>query len=110
MTTAIANCDAAGVCDDKQRSDGQRELQRALRASVSEALDVRGGGHGLQGMVVAIRDSLARGDDANELAAKIDGALDAASKSLAEKGYSQDQIDSAISRFRSRLAREIDSL
>lgn len=110
MTSAIANCDAAGVCNDKQGSDGQRELQRALRASVSEALDVRRRGHGLQGMVIAIRDSLARGDDANELAAKIDNALDAASKHLAERGFSQDQIDAAVSRFRSRLAREIDSL
>lgn len=110
MTTAIANCDAAGVCNDKQGSDGQRELQRALRASVSEALDVRRRGHGLQGMVLAIRDSLARGDDANELATKIDTALDAASKHLAEQGYDQGQIDAAVSRFRNRLAREIDAM
>jgi hypothetical protein len=108
MTNAIANCDAASVCN--QGSDGQRELQRALRASVSEALDVRGRGHGLQGMVHAIRDSLARGDDANELATKIDTALDAASKHLAEQGYDQDQIDAAVSRFRNRLSREIDAL
>jgi hypothetical protein len=108
MTTAIANCDAASVCNPG--SDGQRELQRALRASVSEALDVRRRGHGLQGMVHAIRDSLARGDDANELAAKIDTALDAASKHLAEQGYDQDQIDAAVSRFRDRLAREIDAI
>jgi hypothetical protein len=108
MTTAIANCDAAGVCN--QGSDGQRALQRALRASVSEALDVRRRGHGLEGMVLAIRDSLVRGDDANELAAKIDTALDAASKHLAEQGYDQGQIDAAVSRFRNRLAREIDAL
>jgi hypothetical protein len=108
MTTVIANCDAAGVCN--QGSDGQRELQRALRASVSEALDVPRRGQGLQGMVHAIRESLARGDDVSELAAKIDTALDAASKHLAEQGYDQDQIDAAVSRFRNRLAREIDAI
>lgn len=110
MTNAIANCNAASVCNDKQGSDGQRELQRALRASVSDALDVRRKGHGMQGMVAAIRESLARGDDANELATKIDTALDAASKHLAEQGYDQDQIDAAVSRFRNRLSREIDAL
>jgi len=94
----------------KHDSDGTRELQRTLRVSVSSALDVRTRGHGLHGMVLAIRDALAQGDKADELAAKIDGALDAASKHLAEQGYSQDEINAAVSRFRDRLAHEIDGL
>jgi hypothetical protein len=81
-----------------------------LRESVSEALEVRRRAHGVHGMVLAIRDALARGDAADQLAAKIDDALDAASKHLAERGYSQHEIDAAVSRFRDRLAREIDSV
>jgi hypothetical protein len=93
-----------------QHSDGTRELQRSLRASVTAALDVRSKAHGLHGMVLAIRDALTQGADADELAAKIDTALDAASKHLAEQGYPQDEIDAAVSRFRDRLAQEIDTL
>jgi hypothetical protein len=104
-----ATCETIGACGVKQESDG-RELQRALRASVSEALDVQRRGHGVHGIVLAIRDSLARGEDANQLSAKVDLALDAASKHLAEKGYTQDQIDAAVARFRDRLVREIDAL
>jgi hypothetical protein len=109
MTTAINKHGALGALGNNQESDG-RELQRALRSSVSQALDVRRQGHGLHGMVLAIRDALASGDKADELAAKVDNALDAASKHLAEQGYSQDQIDAAVSRFRDRLAHEIDAL
>lgn len=107
--TTITSRDAIGASGHKQESDG-RELQRALRASVSQALDVRRQGHGLHGMVLAIRDALASGEKADELAAKVDGALDAAAKHLAEQGYSQDEIDAAVSRFRDRLAHEIDAL
>src|SRR3954467_5989022 len=107
MTTAVSTREAIGACGGKQDQDG-RDLQRTLRASVSQALDVRRQGHGLHGMVLAIRDALTSGDEADELAAKVDGALDAASKHLAEQGYSQDEIDAAVSRFRDRLAREID--
>ncbi|HTU66510.1 MAG TPA: hypothetical protein VMF52_11215 [Steroidobacteraceae bacterium] len=109
MNTVNASRDAAATPLSHQQDSGQ-QLQRALRASVSQALDVRRQGHGLHGMVLAIRDSLARGDDANALETKIDKALDAASKHLAEQGYSQDEIDAAISKFRNRLAREIDDL
>jgi hypothetical protein len=109
MTTAINNRDALGARAKTQDTDS-RDLQRTLRATVSQALDVRRQGHGLHGMVLAIRDALASGDKADELAAKVDQALDAASKHLAEQGYSQDQIDSAVSRFRDRLAHEIDAL
>jgi hypothetical protein len=109
MKTALGNCEAIGACGVKQDSDG-RELQRALRASVSEALDVQRRGHGVHGIVLAIRDSLARGEDADQLSAKVDQALDAASKHLAEKGYTQDQIDAAVARFRDRLVHEIDAL
>lgn len=109
MTTAVNSNGALGATGHKQDSDG-RELQRALRTSVSQALDVRRQGHGLHGMVLAIRDALASGEKADELAAKVDSALDAASKHLAEQGYSQDQIDAAVSRFRDRLSHEIDSL
>ena len=109
-STGTASRDAVNTRGGKHDSDGTRELQRALRASVSTALDVRARGHGLHGMVLAIRDALAQGDKADELAARIDGALDAASKHLAEQGYSQDEIDAAVSRFRDRLSREIDSL
>jgi len=108
--TAVNTRNALGAFDtSKQDSDG-RELQRTLRASVSQALDVRRQGHGLHGMVLAIRDALASGEDSNELAAKVDQALDAASKHLAEQGYSPDEIDTAVSRFRDRLAHEIDAL
>jgi hypothetical protein len=110
MTTAINSRDLSNALGGKHDSDGTRELQRTLRASVSSALDVRTRGHGLHGMVLAIRDALAQGDKADELAAKIDGALDAASKHLAEQGFSQDEINAAVSRFRDRLAHEIDGL
>lgn len=106
MTTAV---NTNGALGNKQDSEG-RELQRTLRASVSQALDLRKQGHGLHGMVLAIRDALASGEKSDELAAKVDKALDAASKHLAEQGYSQDEIDAAVSRFRDRLAHEIDSL
>jgi hypothetical protein len=110
MTTAINHQSALGACGpDKQDADG-RGLQRTLRASVSQALDVRRQGHGLHGMVLAIRDALASGEKSEELAAKVDQALDAASRHLAEQGYSQDEIDTAVARFRDRLAHEIDSL
>jgi hypothetical protein len=109
MTTAINNGDALHAPASKQDPDG-RALQRALRATVSQALDVRRQGHGLHGMVLAIRDALASGDAADALAAKVDKALDAASKHLAEQGYSQDEIDTALARFRQRLAHEIDAL
>jgi hypothetical protein len=109
MKTAICGNEAVGACGVKQETDG-RELQRALRASVSEALDVQRRGHGVHGIVLAIRDSLARGEDADQLSAKVDQALDAASKHLAEKGYTQDQIDAAVARFRNRLVHEIDAL
>ena len=109
MTTAIGKHGALDALGNKQDSDG-RELQRTLRAGVSQALDVRRQGHGLHGMVLAIRDALASGDQADELAAKVDKALDAASKHLAEQGYSQDEIDTAVARFRDRLAHEIDAL
>ena len=109
MTTAGNTNGALGALANKQESDG-RELQRTLRASVSQALDMRRQGHGLHGMVLAIRDALASGEKSDELAAKVDKALDAASKHLAEQGYSQDEIDAALSRFRDRLAHEIDSL
>jgi len=109
MTTAIGRHGAVDALANKQDSDG-RDLQRTLRATVSQALDVRRQGHGLHGMVLAIRDALASGEKADELAAKVDGALDAASRHLAEQGYSQDQIDAAVSRFRDRLAHEIDAL
>ena len=108
--TTITSRDAVNACGAKQDSDGSRELQRSLRSSVATALDVRTKSHGLHGMVLAIRDALAQGDKADELAAKIDSALDAASKHLAEQGFSQDQIDAAVSRFRDRLAHEIDGL
>ncbi len=101
--------EAIGACGVKQDPDG-RDLQRALRASVSETLDVQRRGHGVHGIVLAIRDSLARGEDADQLSAKVDLALDAASKHLAEKGYTQDQIDAALTRFRNRLVHEIDAL
>src|ERR1043165_9018671 len=109
MTTAINKHGALGALGNNQEPDG-RELQRPLRSSVSQALDVRRQGHGLHGMVLAIRDALASGDKADELAAKVDNALAAASKHLAEQGYSQDQIDAAVSRFRDRLSHEIDAL
>src|ERR1043165_369116 len=109
MTTAINKHGALGALGNNQEPDG-RELQRPLRSSVSQALDVRKQGHGLHGMVLAIRDALASGEKSDELAAKVDKALDAASKHLAEQGYSQDEIDAAVSRFRDRLAHEIDSL
>jgi len=110
MTTAINHQSALGACGpDKQDADG-RGLQRTLRASVSQALDVRRQGHGLHGMVLAIRDALASGEKSEEPAAKVDQALDAASRHLAEQGYSQDEIDTAVARFRDRLAHEIDSL
>src|SRR5882672_3666789 len=107
--TAINSCDALGARGDKHNTDG-RALQRTLSQSVSEALDVRRKGQGVHGMVLAIRDSLASGDKADELAAKIDSALDAASKHLAEQGYSPDEINAAVARFRDRLAHEIDVL
>ena len=107
--TAINSLDALGARGDKQKTDG-RELQRTLRESVSEALDIRRRGHGVHGMVLAIRDALAQGDKSDELAAKIDKALDAASKHLAEQGYSPDEIAAAVARFRGRLAHEIDAL
>jgi hypothetical protein len=107
--TVINSRDVTSVCGDKQKSDG-RELQRTLRHSVSAALEVRQKGHGLHGMVLAIRDALAQGDKSDELAAKIDKALDAASKHLAEQGYSPDEIAAAVQRFRGRLAHEIDAL
>lgn len=107
--TTIDRQNALGACGNKPDADA-RDLQRTLRATVSQALDVRRQGHGLHGMVLAIRDAIASGADSNELAAKVDQALDAASKHLAEQGYSPDEIDTAVSRFRDRLAHEIDAL
>jgi hypothetical protein len=109
-STGTAPRDAVNALGGKHHSDGTRELQRALRSSVATALDVRTKSHGLHGMVLAIRDALAQGDKADELAARIDSALDAASKHLAEQGFSQGEIDAAVSRFRDRLAHEIDGL
>src|SRR5690348_17224116 len=109
MTTSVSNPNALGAAGHRQDSS-ERELQRTLRASVSQALDVRRQGHGLHGMVLAIRDALASGEKSEDLAAKVDKALDAAAKHLAEQGYSQDEIDAAVSRFRDRLAHEIDAL
>lgn len=110
MTTVNANRDSAATSHGLKQQDAGQQLQRSLRASVSEALDVRRKGHGLHGMVLAIRDSLAQGKSADELATKIDTALDAASKHLAELGYSQDEIDTAVARFRDRLSHEIDAV
>jgi hypothetical protein len=110
MTTAINHPNALGACVPDRQDTGGRDLQRTLRASVSQVLDVRRQGHGLHGMVLAIRDALASGEKADELAAKVDKALDAASKHLVEQGYSQDEIDTAVARFRDRLAHEIDAL
>jgi len=110
MTTAINDPNALGArAPGKQDSDG-RDLQRALRATVSQVLDVRRQSHGLHGMVLAIRDALASGEKADELAARVDQALDAASKHLAQQGYTQDEIDTAVARFRDRLVHEIDAL
>jgi hypothetical protein len=109
MTTAINQQGAPGAWANRQ-DPGGRELQRTLRASVSQVLDVRRQGHGLHGMVLAIRDALASGEKADDLASKVDQALDAASRHLAEQGYTQDEIDVAVSRFRDRLAHEIDAL
>lgn len=110
MTTVDASRDSAAPSHGLRHQDSGQQLQRSLRASVAQALDVRRQGHGLHGMVLAIRDSLQSGEKADDLEAKIDDALDAASRHLADQGYSQDEIDSAISKFRDRLSREIDSL
>lgn len=91
-----------------------RALQRSLRDSVADALDVQAKGRGIHGLAVAIRDKLAATDGGADavpsLLETIDRALDDAAAKLAAQGVSREDIDAGVARFKSRLAREIGEL
>jgi hypothetical protein len=93
---------------------GDRAVQRALRDSVADALDLEAKGRGVHGLAVAIREKFAAsnaGPDAvSSVLETIDRALDDAAGKLAAQGFSQEQIDAGIDRFRQKLAREIGEL
>src|SRR6185369_6945074 len=86
---------------------GISQALQSLRTGVSQALGI-GGAKGVHGIAEAIRDKLANldpnaPDPVPDLLRTINGALDAASKALADQGVDQGTIDAAVKRFRAGL-------
>lgn len=91
-----------------------RALQRTLRDSVADALNIDGKGRGIHGLALAIRDKLAKSDAGKDAVPSvletINRALDDAAAKLAAQGASKDEIDAGVTRFRNKLARELGEL
>lgn len=91
-----------------------RALQRTLRDSVADALNVDGKGRGIHGLALAIRDKLAKSEAGKDAVPSvletINRALDDAAAKLAAQGVARDEIDAGVARFRSKLSRELGEL
>ena len=97
------------------RDTSARQIQHALRAGVSDALGIKGAGHGVRGLAAALQQLLANADPnapdpVPALLETINTALDTAAKKLSDQGVDQKTIDAAVKKFRSDLADQLDSL
>lgn len=91
-----------------------RDAQQLVRSTVLAAFGQTDGSHGLQGLVAAISTALSNPDSASadptaDVLKKIEDALRQAGKKLIDQGLDQDTVDATLARFRSDLAKALDS-
>ena len=95
-------------------SHSVRNAERLVRSDVLSAFNLGTGGHGLQGLALALSDAVsspnASSDPVPGAVQSVQSALDKAAEDLKTRGFDQQTIDTALERFSKHLAAALDAV